>query len=295
MKETLIKKYGLHIDSTPNTLCDNINYYKEIINNKNTVIQLFVNIDKKHIDTYKKFASLLKKNNIYVIVHASYTINIAQKWDEYSWWITQLLIEINTANLIGAKFIVLHLGKSLDLDMNVALNNMYSALIYIANKIDKNNTNIDIKILLETSSGQGSEMCIRLEDLSKFINKLLNHKNKKISDRFGICVDTCHIFSAGYNINTTNNVIKYIKDFDKYIGLKNLKVLHLNNSKTELGSNKDRHDNIYKGYINPDGLGEFIRLCFKLGVPIILETPDDHIKEDLDFIHLIGEEEEKEL
>jgi len=287
MTETSIKIYGLHIDSTPNTLSNNINYYKEIINNKNTVIQLFVNIDKKHIDTYKKFATLLKKNNINVIVHASYTINIAQNWDEYSWWITQLLIEINTANLIGAKFIVLHLGKSLDLDINVALNNMYSALIYIANKI---NTNIDIKILLETSSGQGSEMCIKLEDLSKFINKLLNHKNKKISDRFGICVDTCHIFSAGYNINTINNVIRYIKDFDKYIGLKNLKVLHLNNSKTELGSNKDRHDNIYKGYINPDGLGEFIRLCFKLGVPIILETPDEHIKEDLDFIHLIGEE-----
>jgi len=287
MTNTSIKIYGLHIDSTPNTLCDNIESYKELINNKNTVIQLFVNIDKKYIDTYKKFAYILKKNNINLIVHASYTINIAQKWDEYSWWITQLLIEIDLANILGAKFIVLHLGKSLDLDINVALNNMYSSLLYVANKID---STMDIKILLETSSGQGSEMCIRLEDLSGFINKLLNHKNKKISDRFGICVDTCHIYSAGYDINTSSDVIKYIKDFDKYIGLKNLKVLHLNNSKTELGSNKDRHDNIYKGTINPDGLSEFIKLCFKLNVPIILETPDDYIKEDLDFIHLIKEE-----
>jgi len=287
MTNTPINIYGLHIDSTPNTLCDNIESYKELINNKNTVIQLFVYIDKKHINTYKKFANILKKNNINLIVHASYTINIAQKWDEYSWWITQLLIEIDLANILGAKFIVLHLGKSLDLDINVALNNMYSSLIYIANKID---STMDIKILLETSSGQGSEMCIRLEDLSRFINKLLNHKNKKISDRFGICVDTCHIYSAGYDINTSGDVIKYIKDFDKYIGLKNLKVLHLNNSKTELGSNKDRHDNIYKGTINPDGLSEFIKLCFKLNVPIILETPDEHIKEDLDFIHLIKEE-----
>jgi deoxyribonuclease-4 len=287
MTNTPINIYGLHIDSTPNTLCDNIESYKELINNKNTVIQLFVNIDKKHINTYKKFANILKKNNINLIVHASYTINIAQKWDEYSWWITQLLIEIDLANILGAKFIVLHLGKSLDLDINVALNNMYSSLIYIANKID---STMDIKILLETSSGQGSEMCIRLEDLSRFINKLLNHKNKKISDRFGICVDTCHIYSAGYDINTSGDVIKYIKDFDKYIGLKNLKVLHLNNSKTELGSNKDRHDNIYKGTINPDGLSEFIKLCFKLNVPIILETPDEHIKEDLDFIQLVLEE-----
>jgi deoxyribonuclease-4 len=287
MTNTPINIYGLHIDSTPNTLCDNIESYKELINNKNTVIQLFVNIDKKHINTYKKFANILKKNNINLIVHASYTINIAQKWDEYSWWITQLLIEIDLANILGAKFIVLHLGKSLDLDINVALNNMYSSLIYIANKID---STMDIKILLETSSGQGSEMCIRLEDLSRFINKLLNHKNKKISDRFGICIDTCHIYSAGYDINTSGDVIKYIKDFDKYIGLKNLKVLHLNNSKTELGSNKDRHDNIYKGTINPDGLSEFIKLCFKLNVPIILETPDEHIKEDLDFIQLVLEE-----
>lgn len=278
------KYYGLHIDSTPKLLCENILEYKNIINNKNTVIQLFVNIDKKHSDTYNKFSQILKKNNISVIVHASYTINMAQKWDEYSWWINQLILEIELSYKIGAKFIVLHLGKSLDLDYNVALNNMYSSLIYVANKIS-----VDIKILLETSSGQGSEMCTQLDDLSKFINKLLNHKNKKISERFGVCVDTCHIFSAGYNINTSNYVIKYIKDFDKYIGLKNLKVLHLNNSKTQLGSNKDRHDNIIKGTINPDGLGEFIKLCFKLNVPIILETPDEYIKEDLEFIHLIKE------
>jgi deoxyribonuclease-4 len=276
--------YGLHIDSTPKTICDNILSYKNLINNKNIVIQLFVNIDKKYADTYTKFAQILKLNNINVIVHASYTINIAQRWDEYSWWINQLMLEIELSNKIGAKFIVLHLGKSLDQDLNVALNNMYSSLIYVANNIS-----VDIKILLETSSGQGSEMCIKLEDLSRFINKLLNHKNKKISERFGICVDTCHIFSAGYNINTPNDVITYIKDFDKYIGLKNLKVLHLNNSKTELGSNKDRHDNINKGTINPDGLGHFIKLCFKLNIPIILETPDDYIKEDLEFIQLVKE------
>jgi len=274
--------YGFHIDSTPKTLSNNILEYKNLINTKNPVIQLFLNIDKKYTDTYKEFSLELKKNNISVIVHASYTINVAQKWDEYSWWINQLILEINLANKIGAKFIVLHLGKSLDLDINVALNNMYSSLLYIANKLDQD---INIKILLETSSGQGSEMCIKLEDLSRFINKLLYHKNKKISERFGICVDTCHIYSAGYDISSKKNVLKYIKDFDKYIGLTNLKVLHLNNSKTELNSNKDRHDNINHGHINIEGLSEFVKLCFKLDVPIILETPDEYIHEDLEFIN----------
>lgn len=274
--------YGFHIDSTPKTLSNNILEYKNLINTKNPVIQLFLNIDKKYTDTYKEFSLELKKNNISVIVHASYTINVAQKWDEYSWWLNQLILEINLANKIGAKFIVLHLGKSLDLDINVALNNMYSSLLYIANKLDQD---INIKILLETSSGQGSEMCIKLEDLSRFINKLLYHKNKKISERFGICVDTCHIYSAGYDISSKKNVLKYIKDFDKYIGLTNLKVLHLNNSKTELNSNKDRHDNINHGHINIEGLSEFVKLCFKLDVPIILETPDEYILEDLEFIN----------
>lgn len=274
--------YGFHIDSTPKTLSNNILEYKTLINTKNPVIQLFVNIDKKHTDVYKEFSLELKKNNINVIVHASYTINIAQNWDEYSWWINQLILEINLANKIGAKFIVLHLGKSIDLDINVALNNMYSSLLYISNKLIDD---INVKILLETSSGQGSEMCIKLEDLSRFINKLLNHKNKKISERFGICIDTCHIYSAGYDISSKKNVLKYIKDFDKYIGLTNLKVLHLNNSKTELNSNKDRHDNINHGHINIEGLREFIKLCFKLDVPIILETPDEYILEDLEFIN----------
>lgn len=279
--------FGLHIDSSPKNICNNILIYKELINTKNPVIQLFLNIDKKYANTYREFASILKKNNINVIVHASYTINIAQKWDEYSWWINQLILEINLASKIGAKFIVLHLGKSLDMDLNVALNNMYTSLVYVANKL--NNID-DIKILLETSSGQGSEMCLKLEDLSRFINKLLVHKNKKISEKFGICIDTCHIFSAGYDINTHNDVLKYIKHFDKYIGIKNLKVLHLNNSKTELNSNKDRHDNLSHGHIRLEGLTEFIKLCFKLDVPIILETPDDYIDEDLNIIRTVKNE-----
>jgi deoxyribonuclease-4 len=275
--------YGFHIDSTPKTLSNNILEYKTLINTKNPVIQLFVNIDKKHTDVYKEFSLELKKNNISVIVHASYTINIAQKWDEYSWWINQLILEIDIAHEIGARFIVLHLGKSLDIDLTVALNNMYSSLLYVGTKIK----NIDIKILLETSSGQGSEMCIKLEDLAKFINKLLLHKNKNISEKFGICIDTCHIFSAGYDINTKQTVSEYIKKFDELIGIKNIKLFHLNNSKTKLGSNIDRHDNLEHGTIMLDGLKEIIKFAFKLDIPLILETPDEHINDDLYLLKLI--------
>ena len=154
---------------------------------------------------------------------------------------------------------------------------MYSSLLYVANKIK----DIPIKILLETSSGQGSEMCIKLDDLAKFINKLLLHKNINISNKFGICVDTCHIYSAGYDINTTNTVLKYIKEFDKYIGIKNIKLFHLNNSKTKIGSNIDRHDNLEDGTIKLEGLIEIIKFAFRLEIPIILETPNININNDL--------------
>ena len=231
--------YGIHIDSTPKTLNTEIKKYKNL-----KCIQLFVNIDNKYKIFYNNFKNITFKYNIQLIIHASYTINIAQIWNEYSWWINKLILEINIAYNIGAKFIVLHLGKSLDIDITVALNNMYSFLLYIANKIK----HIPIKILLETSSGQGSEMCIKLEDLSKFINKLINHKNKNISDKFGICVDTCHIFSAGYDINTKQSVSIYLKKFDELIGIKNIKLFHLNNTKTKLqmiGNGNNTKDKFY--------------------------------------------------
>ena len=270
--------YGIHIDSTPKTLNTEIEKYKNL-----KCIQLFVNIDKKFEEYYNDLKKNTKKYNIQLIVHASYTINIAQNWDEYSWWINQLILEINIAYNIGAKFIVLHLGKSLDIDISVALNNMYSSLLYIANKIK----NIPIKILIETSSGQGSEMCIKLNDLSKFINKLLTHKNTNISDKFGICIDTCHIFSAGYDINTKETVSSYIKVFDELIGIKNIKLFHLNNSKTKLGSNVDRHDNLEHGTIQIEGLKELIKFAKKLDIPLILETPDEYINDDLYLLNLM--------
>jgi deoxyribonuclease-4 len=258
-----------------NSLNDELNKYKNL-----KCLQLFVNINHKYKSQYDDFKNLSILNKVNIIVHLSYTINIGQNWDEYSWWITQLIMEIKLASHIGAKIAVLHLGKKLDLDFKVAINNMYSALLYVLMKIK----DIDIKILLETSSGQGSEMCINLDDLSNFINKLLNNKNKHISDKIGICVDTCHIFNAGYNLNTTKDVNNYIKEFDKKIGIKHIKLIHLNNSKTELGANIDRHDNLEKGKIKIEGIKEIIKFCKKLDIPLILETPDEYINDDLKLV-----------
>lgn len=272
---SIYNMYGIHINSDPNIICDELNKYKHL-----KCLQLFVNINSKFKTIYDKFKNISFENKTNLIVHLSYTINIAQTWDEYSWWITQLIMEIKLSDNIGAKFAVLHLGKSLNTDLKIALNNMYSTLLYVASQIE----NLEIKILLETSSGQGSEMCISLDELSKFINKLLKNNNTKISNRYGICVDTCHIYNAGYDLNTSKDVYNYFKEFDKKIGIKNIKVIHLNNSKTDLGSNIDRHENLEKGKIKINGIKEIIKFCFKLDIPIILETPDEYINDDLKII-----------
>jgi len=267
--------YGLHINSDPKIIADELNKYKNL-----KCVQMFININDKYEKQYELFKNIAEQNKQNIIIHLSYTLNIAQNWSEYSWWISQCIIEIKKAHQINAKYVVLHLGKSLDLDINIALNNMYSSLLYISNKLKE----IPIMILLETSSGQGSEMCITLEELGKFMNKLLQNKNKHISDKFGICIDTCHIFNAGYNLNSSKDVNKYLKEFDKLIGIKNIKLIHLNNSKTELNSRLDRHDNLEYGKIKTEGIEEIIKFAKKLEIPLILETPDNHIDEDILFI-----------
>ena len=179
-------------------------------------------------------------------MHASYTINIAQNWNEYSWWLKQFLHEIELAEHIGAFGIVIHLGKQLKLSDAEGINNMFTSMLYIFSKIK----GMNIKILFETSTGQGSEMCYNLEEFAYFFNKFL----KVDKEKFRICLDTCHIFQAGYDIKYIKNVNIYLKDFDRLIGLRYIGLIHLNDSKNELGAKLDRHENLGKGYIGKDSL-----------------------------------------
>jgi deoxyribonuclease-4 len=269
--------YGIHIDSDINNICNEINKYREL-----KCIQLFVDINKKDNIEYKKFVDIAKKNNIIVIVHASYTINLAQNWSSYSWSITQLIEEIKLAERINAYSIVVHLGKKLDLSIEEAINNMYSGLLFVHNETK----DCKVKILLETSTGQGSEICFKLEDLFSFYNKF--KQNKTLNDRFGICLDTCHIFNAGYDISNEHKANSFIKFVEESLEFKNIKLLHLNDSKNTVGSKLDRHENINHGFIGLDGLKQIIKMCSKLNIPMILETPERYIQNDINVIKKIN-------
>lgn len=260
----MTKKYliGSHIDDIDN-IPDNAN-----------IIQLFKN------------EKILNKKNRHVIdnkiVHASYSINLANTWNEYSWWIDLLVSEILYANEINAQYVVVHLGKQLKLSKEEAFNNMFTSLLHIHNETYKKAQNVSI--LLETSSGQGTETCFNLEELSYFYKKISTHKNNNFKNRFGLCLDTCHIFVAGYDITTTKKIKLFLQKFDKLIGINHIKLIHLNDSKQKLGSMVDRHENLGLGHIGKKPLACIAKFFIKQDVPIILETPYKYHKQEISYL-----------
>ena len=259
--------YGAHISHYPNELSDEVDRINNIGAN---LVQLFVDPLFKDQTVYSNLKKKLKNMNMFSVVHASYTINLANNWDEYSFWITQFISEIVLADKVGSFGIVIHMGKRLDLPKEIAYNNMYSSLLHIHNKTKKNS---NVKIFLETPCGQGSEICYKIEDFAYFFKKFSLNRNKDVQDRFRLCIDTAHIWAAGYNISTIPTINIYLDSFEELIGIKYIGLIHLNDSKRELGSNVDRHENIGKGYIGENGLKYFSEFFKKYNVPIVLETP----------------------
>lgn len=262
--------FGEHIDSV-----------KKIPQTNGKIVQMFVSVSKNHNDIENIKNSLVKKN-ISPIIHISYTINCAQNWDKYSWHIQQFIMELKIASELNALFAVVHIGKQLGISYDTAISNIVSSLLYVSSKVP------DMKILLETSSGQGTEMCYELDELAVLYNKLIIDNQNK--NNFGICIDTCHIFASGYDISNTKGIYKYFKKFDKLIGVKNIGLIHLNDSKNECGSKIDRHENIGNGFIGKKPLLEIVKFAKKLGINIILETPSQKGSEDMLMVKNIYKE-----
>jgi deoxyribonuclease-4 len=206
----------------------------------------------------------LKKYKMNMIIHAPYILNFAREFTENSWWIKTLICELNYANQIGAKGSVIHFGKYLHLDKDVAISNMVNSLKYVISMI----IDLNVVIYLETSCGQGSELGYMIEEFAEIYNQFNENEKEKIK----ICIDTCHIFVAGYDIRKSDGFNNFIEKFEKLIGLKYIKLVHLNDSNKELESHVDRHDLIGKGFIGSEGLKYIYNWANKKGIDVILET-----------------------
>ncbi|MBQ9318822.1 MAG: deoxyribonuclease IV [Bacilli bacterium] len=202
----------------------------------------------------------LRDNNIdinNIIVHAPYIINLAND-KNFDFNVNFLTQEIKRVELLGVNKLVLHPGSHVGLGVEKGLQNIIDAL----NKVLT--VDMNITVCLETMAGKGTELGRTFEEIKTIIDGI------KYQDKIGVCLDTCHINDAGYDLN---NFDKVLDDFNKIIGLDKLKVLHINDSKNILGSHKDRHENIGYGTIGFDNLMNVIYHDKLKGLPKILETP----------------------
>lgn len=278
--------FGSHISINDQHNLNNSNPYisaaKNIQKYGGNFLQLFVTFKEKtsliSSTMLKKFNEYLLENNMKVVVHSSYTHNIAQNWDEYSTWIINLEMEIKYASQMGAIGVVLHFGKKLSLTNEQAYNNMFTSLLYIHNKTKEYT---DVKIFLETPAGQGTEMCSKIHDLAYFYKKFTKTSDQSLKNRIKLCVDSCHVFNAGYNLKDKTNIKLFLETFEELIGINNIGVIHLNDSKSDIGEQIDRHAELGKGFIGINGLNYFFNYFKKLNIPIILETPDDCYKKEI--------------
>ena len=261
---------GTHIDSDINTIYSTI----ELLPNNVNAVQFFVDPSNEY-DRYKDIKYIIRKKNIHAFIHSSYKINIAKDWDESSWWVKYIIYEIKVAHLLGADGIIIHTGYKMSLNTAVAMNNIYTLVMHIHN-ITRNENNI--KLLIETPSGKGSEM---LSNYDSFINFMAKFNN---IDRIGVCMDTCHIFSAGYDIRKPEILKDMISKIKKELGNNKLGLIHLNDSKDDIYSNKDRHESLGYGFIGRVGLKKIINIIKHMDVPIILETPSLYHDSEIKWI-----------
>lgn len=209
----------------------------------------------------KKAYQLMEENGINpknVIVHAPYIINLANDGASYDFAIKFLKEEIKRVDKLGMKYLVLHPGSHVGLGIEKGLDNIINGLNFVLSEDN------DVIICLETMAGKGSELGTSFEQIKKIIDGV------KLSDKLMVCLDTCHINDAGYDLNNFDAVLD---EFDRIIGLNNLACLHINDSKNERGAHKDRHENIGIGTIGFDNLIKVIYNERLDGIPKILETP----------------------
>ena len=210
----------------------------------------------------KKAYEQMKENNILldkIVVHAPYIINLANPDPEkHNFAINFLKQEVSRCEKLGIKNMVLHPGSHVGEGIERGIELIVDGL----NKVLEDDKSVCI--LLETMAGKGSEVGF---DFTQ-INDIIKNINKK--ELIGVCMDTCHLHDAGYDLNNFDEVLD---TFDKIVGLKFVKCLHVNDSKNVCGAKKDRHENIGKGYIGLDNLIKIIYNKRLDNIPKILETP----------------------
>jgi deoxyribonuclease-4 len=236
-------------------------------------------LKKEEIESFRKN---LKNSNINpVFIHTSYLINLASPSDElYFKSINAFIEEMKRADLLlPDPYLIIHPGAHTGAGEEYGIKRIIRALNIILEK--SADLNLKTMILLEDTAGSGTHLGYTFYQLKRMM------EGAKDRNRIGICFDTCHAFAAGYDLSHQEGIEQTLEELEKYIGLDKLKVIHLNDSKFPLGSRKDRHMHIGKGYIGLEGFRVLVNHKYLKDLPFILETPKHDEKDDLKNINLV--------
>jgi deoxyribonuclease-4 len=226
----------------------------------------------------EEFRSSIKSSGLFpIFLHLPYLPNIASpKSKFYKRSIHSITTDLQRAEQLGAQYLIIHIGHRLESSEDEAIEAV-SQGINQAFARAKN----PVILLMENTAGQGTEIGYNFEQINKIIERVQENK------RMGVCLDTAHSFEAGYDLTNKDGIETTLESFDQTIGLKRLHLLHLNDSKTPLGSRKDRHWHIGEGYIGLAGFQYLINHPLLKHLPGIMETPRKDTVEDLKNMKVI--------
>jgi len=281
-----INKNKTFLDTLKLTKCLNINCLQIMTSSpKNSQLG---SISKKEADECLNY---VVDNDLFLMTHSKYILNLAspKAWVHHAY-----SVQLENAYKIGGSTSVIHLGKQCKMSYDEAYKNTITNIKKTIKKVfsgaGAKEKKKYLRISIETSSGQGSEMLTRIEELGQLYKKFTAAEKKLIT----FVIDTCHIFAAGYDIRTKKGAEDYWKKWNKEIGKNRVIAIHLNDSLNPLASRKDRHGQFGKGYItnpalggSPEGIKEIIRIAKEKSIPLILERGSEtitDIKKELDYI-----------
>jgi deoxyribonuclease IV len=236
-------------------------------------------LPRDEVDSFKNrlYASGIKKTS--VVVHMPYLPNLSGPPGElYERSVKTLTEEIQRCDLIGVSYLVIHLGSHMGKGSNSGIDQLVNALT-AATAHSKSAS--EVVVLLENNVGRKNSIGGTLEELRLILDRLDS------SRQFGVCMDTCHLFASGYDLRTNEGVDIIFEKIKDIIGLNELKIIHLNDSKGKLGSNLDRHEHIGLGSIGAEGITAFVNHRGIRALPIIMETPINKTRGDEQNLNVV--------
>lgn len=273
---------GAHIKKEANLMAT----IKKIQEAHGNALQIFVSNPMSaalpNMQAYEQISKEVKEycsqTDFKLVIHASYTINLAKELKQNKrkmelkdcYWINSLIHELMVSDMLGATGVIVHVGKHTTNTKEEGMQHMYNAIKFIVQELKA--LHIKSKLIIETPAGQGTELLVNVHEFMEFYNSFTADEKKHL----GICIDTAHIWSAGYDINEYYKIIS--KD-----NAKDIVAIHYNNSKKHQGSCVDAHDFLMDGKIPIDSLHDFV-VTLKNNPIIILEKPSDDLQKEIHWI-----------